>query len=281
MLVALIAAALLAPWLTPQNPFDLASVELADAERPPAWMDASDSRFPLGTDGQGRDILSLILYGARISLAVGSLSVLVALAIGVPAGLTSGYLGGAVDAVLMRLADIQLSFPVLLLALTLDGIATGLVPPERREAMMIPILSLSIGLSQWVLFARALRSSTLAERQKEYIQAARLIGVGRLTILFRHLLPNALTPLYALTTVQFATAVLTESTLSFLGVGLPPTAPSLGTLIRTGGDFLFSGQWWLTAFPGLMLVLLALSINLVGDGLRQALDPRTRGMASS
>lgn len=275
-LLALIAAAFLAPWLAPQDVFDLADVELSDAELPPVGLGAADPRFVLGTDGQGRDLLSLILHGLRISIVVGGLSLLLAVGIGVPAGLLAGHLGGPLDAILMRLADIQLSFPALLLALTLDGAAAGLIETERRESLIVPVLVIAIGLSQWAIFARALRSSTLAESHKEYVEAARLIGVGKISILIRHVLPNALTPLYSLAAIQFATAVLIESTLSFLGVGFPPTAPSLGTLVRTGADFLFSGQWWLVLFPGLTLVALALAVNLVGEGLSRKLDPRTQ-----
>ena len=279
LLFALTAGAVFAPWLTSQDPFDLASIELSDAETPPRWLQGGSSRFPLGADGQGRDVLALTLHGLRLSLAVGALSLLIALAIGLPAGLIAGYFGGWLDAALMRLADIQLSFPALLIALALDGVAASLLPADQRQATTFLVLALAIGLSQWAIFARALRSSTMAQRGLAYVEAARLSGLGDLDIVFRQLLPNAITPLYSLAAIQFASAVLIESTLSFLGVGFPPTAPSLGTLVRTGADFLFSGQWWLVLFPGLALVALALSVNLVGESLRQTRGPEAKSEA--
>lgn len=270
-----VIAAVFAGVLAPHRPFDLATLDLLDARLPPAWMDEGRARYLLGTDDQGRDILSTLMFGLRISLAVGVASVLLSMVIGVTLGLVSGFAGGAVDALLMRICDVMLSFPAILVALMIDGVGRALFP-DAHEALAFGVLILAISLTGWVQYARTVRGATLVERQKEYVQAARVIGVAPLRILRRHVLPNVMGPVLVLATVQLATAVLTEATLSFLGVGVPPTSPSLGTLIRIGNDFLFSGEWWITVFPGVVLVLVALSVNLLGDWLRDALNPRLR-----
>ena len=280
MLAAVIAAAcvtgsVFAPWVSPHNPFDLASLNLSDARLPPAWMEGGNKSFLLGTDDQGRDILSALFYGARLSLAVGLASVLLSLVVGVGLGLLSGFAGGRVDAFVMRLCDVMLSFPSILVALLINGVARAMFP-NAQDSLALGVLILAIALTGWVQYARTVRGSTLVERNKEYVQAARVIGVSPYRIMVRHVLPNVMGPVLVLATIQVAAAILTEATLSFLGVGVPPTSPSLGTLIRVGNDFLFSGEWWITIFPGAMLVLIALSVNLLGDWLRDALNPRLR-----
>jgi peptide/nickel transport system permease protein len=267
--------ALFAGWVAPQDPFDLATLELADARQPPAWLEGGSPKYLLGTDDQGRDILSAVIHGARISLVVGLTSVALSLLIGVALGLLAGFIGGWVDALLMRLCDVMLSFPAILVALLIAGVGRALFP-NAQTPVAFGVLIVSITLTGWVQYARTVRGSTLVERDKEYVQAARLIGVSPLRILRRHVLPNVLGPVLVLATIQVATAILTEATLSFLGVGVPPTSPSLGTLIRVGNDYLFSGEWWITVFPGAMLIIIALSINLLGDWLRDALNPRLR-----
>ena len=270
-----IFCAVFAPWVAPHNPFDLATLELANARLPPAWSEGGSRDFFLGTDDQGRDILSALMYGARISLAVGFASVVLSVVIGVAFGLAAGFLGGWVDSVLMRLCDVMLSFPAILVALLIAGVGRALFP-NAHEALAFGVLIVSITLTGWVQYARTVRGSTLVERNKEYVQAARVTGVAPLRIMRGHVLPNVMGPVLVLATIQVATAIITEATLSFLGVGAPPTSPSLGTLIRVGNDYLFSGEYWITIFPGLMLVLIALSVNLLGDWLRDALNPRLR-----
>jgi peptide/nickel transport system permease protein len=268
-------ASVLAPWVAPFNPFDLATLDLNDALRPPVWQEAGDLRFLLGTDDQGRDVLSTILYGSRISLLVGFGSVLVAMILGVGLGLLSGYVGGRLDAFIMRVADVQLSFPAILIALLIDGIARAVVAHDGQDSTMaILVLIGSISLANWVSYARTVRGSTLVEKNKEYVQAARVIGVPRWTIMLRHVLPNVTGPVLVIATINVATAIITEATLSFLGVGVPPTTPSLGTMINNGNNFLYSGEWWLVIFPGAALVLLCMSVNLLGDWLRDALNPK-------
>ena len=264
-----------APWVAPHNPFDLATIDLSDARLPPAWVEGGNSKFLLGTDDQGRDILSALMYGARISLGVGLASVVLSLIVGVGLGLLSGFAGGSVDAFIMRVCDVMLSFPSILVALLIDGVGRAIFP-NAHDTLAFGVLIIAISLTGWVQYARTVRGSTLVERNKEYVQAARVIGVAPLRIMVRHVLPNVLGPVLVLATIQVAAAILTEATLSFLGVGVPPTSPSLGTLIRIGNDFLFSGEWWFTIFPGVMLVLIALSVNLLGDWLRDALNPRLR-----
>lgn len=269
-------AAIFAPLLAPHRPFDPATIDLLDAFTPPVWAEYGDARFLLGTDDQGRDVLSTIIYGCRISLLVGFAAVGLSLLIGVGVGLLSGFYGGWLDTVFMRLADVQLTVPAILTALVIDGIADLFVPPSMRETLSIVVLILAIGLSDWPRYARVARSSTMVERNKEYVMAARVIGVGSFRIILRHILPNILGPILVMATIGLAIAITTEATLSFLGVGVPPTTPSLGTLIRIGNSFLFSGEWWITIFPSLALVLLVLAVNLLSDWLRDALNPKLR-----
>ncbi|MBT9493008.1 MAG: ABC transporter permease [Paucibacter sp.] len=280
MLAAVIAficifCALFAELIAPHNPFDLASLELMDARLPPAWMEGGSSKYLLGTDDQGRDLLSALMYGARISLFVGFASVLLSMTIGVGLGLLSGFVGGKIDAFIMRICDVMLSFPSILIALLIDGVGRAMFP-NAHDSLAFLVLILAISLTGWVQYARTVRGTTMVERNKEYVQAARVIGVAPGRIMRRHVLPNVLGPVLVLATIQVAAAIITEATLSFLGVGVPPTSPSLGTLIRVGNDFLFSGEWWITIWPGVMLVLIALSVNLLGDWLRDALNPRLR-----
>ena len=265
-----------APFIAPHDPFDLASIDLMDASLPPAWFVDGETRFLLGTDDQGRDILSTIIYGSRISLFVGFVSVIFSLILGVGLGLISGYVGGRLDAFIMRVADVQLSFPAILIALLIDGLARSLLPRELHDEVALYVLVFAIGISGWVQYARTVRGQTLVEKGKEYVQAARVIGIRQWTILLRHILPNVTGPVLVIATIHLAIAIITEATLSFLGVGVPPTTPSLGTLIRVGNDFLFSGEWWITIFPGIALVLLVLAVNLLGDWLRDALNPKLR-----
>jgi peptide/nickel transport system permease protein len=271
-----VGGALFAPWLAPTNPFDASSLDLNAAFAPPAWILQGTSSHLLGTDDQGRDLLSTIMYGARISLGVGLASVLFAMSLGVTLGLISGYFGGRIDAFIMRVADIQLSFPAILIALLVDGVARVALPSGTHDEIAIPVLILSIGISGWVQYARTVRGSTLVEKSKEYVQAARVIGRHPLAIMLQHVLPNVMGPVLVIGTIHIATAIITEATLSFLGVGVPPTKPSLGTLIRIGNEFLMSGEWWITVFPGIALVTLVLSVNLLGDWLRDALNPKLR-----
>jgi peptide/nickel transport system permease protein len=268
--------AALAPWISPHNPFDPSTYSLSDAFLPPAWIDGGKTTYLLGTDGHGRDILSSILYGARISLAVGLSAVLLAALIGILLGLTAGYFGGAVDAVIMRIADVQLTFPAILVAMLIDGIARAVFPREAHAHMAVYVVIFAIGISSWVQYARTVRGSTLVEKGKEYVQAARVMGQSAFVILLRHVLPNVLGPVLVIATIGLALAILTEATLSFLGLGLSATQASLGTLIRIGNDYLFSGEWWITIFPGAALIAIVLAANVLGDWLRDALNPRLR-----
>ena len=271
-----VGAALLSPWVAPQDPFNMATLNLDEAFLPPVWDEKGLARFPLGTDNQGRDILSTILLGARISLGVGLAAVFFALLLGVSLGLLAGYFGGRLDALIMRVADVQLSFPAILIALLIDGVARVALSAERHEDIAIPVLVLAIGFAGWVQYARTVRGSTMVEKEKEYVQAARVLGRRPLAIMLAHVLPNVLGPVLVIATIHIATAIITEATLSFLGVGVPATRPSLGTLIRVGNEFLYSGEWWITLFPGIALVVLVLSVNLLGDWLRDALNPKLR-----
>jgi len=271
----MIGGALFAPLLAPLNPFDLASLDLNDSLLPPSWMEQGQGKYLLGTDDQGRDVLSTILYGSRISLLVGFSSVILAMFLGVGLGLVSGFVGGRLDAVIMRIADVQLSFPAILIALLIDGVARVIFADQGHgEQMAILVLIGSISLANWVSYARTVRGSTLVEKNKEYVQAARVIGVPSIAIMLKHVLPNVTGPVLVIATINIATAIITEATLSFLGVGVPPTSPSLGTMINNGNNFLYSGEWWLVVFPGLALVLLCMSVNLLGDWLRDALNPK-------
>ncbi len=272
--VALLTLAFGAPWIASQNPFDLATIDISFANYPPSWRDGGDEAFLLGTDDQGRDLWSAMLYGTRLSLLIGVTGVAISIVTGVVLGLVAGFAGGWVDAFLMRVCDVMPSFPAILLALLINGILQAALPAGDHELLPYVVLIASIALSGWVQYARTVRSMTRVERGREYVLSARVIGLAKSKILFRHIMPNVLGPVFVLATVHVATAILIEATLSFLGVGVPPTTPSLGTLIRIGNDFLFSGEWWVTIFPGLMLVLLILSVNLLGDWLRDALNPR-------
>jgi peptide/nickel transport system permease protein len=274
LLIALLVAAFGAPWIAPHNPFDLATIDLLDALKPPVWLAEGTTKYLLGTDSQGRDMLSALMYGTKVSLLIGVAAVAGAMSLGIVLGLISGYAGGRIDALIMRVADVQLSFPAILIALLIDGVARAVVPGDMHEVIAFPVLVGAIALAGWPQYARTVRGSTLVEKNREYVQAARVIGISSPVIMFRHVLPNVLGPVLVLATVHLATAIITEATLSFLGVGVPPTSPSLGTLIRIGNDFLFSGEWWITIFPGAALVLLVLSVNLLGDWLRDALNPR-------
>lgn len=274
--VVIILASFLSPWIAPYNPFDPASLNLMDGFTAPMAESFSGNVYWLGTDDQGRDIFSTILHGARISLIVGILSVLLAMAIGVTLGLVSGYFGGWIDSLIMRIADIFLTFPTILIALLVGGVVRGVLPRGLQDDLAMHVLIFAIAMGTWVSYARTVRGSTMVEKGKEYVQAARVIGIHPVMIMLRHILPNVMGPVLVIATIGLALAIITEATLSFLGVGMPPTQPSLGTLINTGNDFLFSGEWWITIFPGLALIALALSVNLLGDWLRDALNPKLR-----
>jgi peptide/nickel transport system permease protein len=275
--VVIILAAVFANFIAPNNPFDPASLNLMNGFTPPLQSNEfTGDVFLLGADDQGRDLFSTILYGLRISLFVGIMAVMLAMVMGVVLGLIAGYLGGWLDTLIMRFADIQMTFPSILVAMLIYGVAKGVLPPDLRYEMSIAVLIISIGLSEWVPFARTVRGSTLVEREKEYITAAKMIGLRKSQIMSRHILPNVLGPVLVIATITFALAIIAEATLSFLGVGVPTTKPSLGTLIRIGQDFLFSGEWWILLFPALTLLALALSINLFGDWLRDTLNPKLK-----
>jgi peptide/nickel transport system permease protein len=274
--VILLLAALLAPWIAPTDPFNPATNYLSDSLDPPSFVTGGDPRFLLGTDDQGRDMLSAILYGLRVSLAIGFCSVALGAAIGVGLGLISGYSGGWIDSVIMRIADVQLTFPAILIALLLDGVAHAMLKAQSRDQSAFAVLVVAIGLSFWVQYARTVRASTMVEKNRDYVLAARLIGISHARILLSHILPNVMGPVMVIATINLALAIITEATLSFLGVGLPPTEPSLGTLIRIGQNYLFSGEWWIVAFPSLTLAALVLAVNLLGDWLRDTLNPRLK-----
>ncbi|KZC97418.1 ABC transporter permease [Oceanibaculum pacificum] len=268
--------AFLAPWVAPHNTYDVMTLNLMDGFKPPVWEAGGDPRFLLGTDDQGRDVLSTIMFGARVSLTVGFLSVLLAMVLGIVLGMVAGYVGGKTDAIIMRIADVQLSFPAILIVLLIDGFTRSVLPRGVHEQLALVVLVLSIAFANWVQFARTVRGSCLVEKNKEYVQAARVIGLHPALIMLRHVLPNVMGPILVIATLGLASAVLTEATLSFLGVGVPPTEPSLGTLINVGSDYLFSGSWWITIFPGAALAVLVLAVNLLGDWLRDALNPKLR-----
>ena len=274
--LVIVLAAVLAPWIAPHDPFDVSTLSLWDSELPPVWAEGGDPRFLLGTDNQGRDVFSAILYGSRISLAVGFVSVAFAMVIGIVIGLVSGYFGGAIDAFFMRIADVMLSFPTILVALLVSGIVRGALPREMHDSAALIVLVFAITVTTWVQYARTVRSSTMVEHSREYVYAAQLVGRKPFAILFSHILPNVMGPVLVIATINLAMAILIEATLSFLGVGMPPTNPSLGTLIRVGNEYLFSGVWWVVIFPSLTLVALVLAVNLLGDWLRDALNPKLR-----
>jgi peptide/nickel transport system permease protein len=273
----IVVVAFLSPVLAPHTPFDPATLSLSDGLKPPVvWSPDGEWAFPLGTDDQGRDVLSSIMYGTRLSLEVGFASVIVAMLLGISLGLVSGYFGGTVDAVIMRIADVQLTFPAILVALLIDGVVRGLISVQRHDEVAIFVIVGAIGLSFWVQYARTVRGSVMVEKGKEYVQAARVIGLSPVLIMVRHVLPNVTGPVLVIATINLGLAIITEATLSFLGVGLPSTEPSLGTLIRIGNELLQSGEWWITVFPGITLAALVLAVNLLGDWLRDALNPKLR-----
>jgi peptide/nickel transport system permease protein len=276
VLILLVTTAFLAPLIAPQNPHDLKQVFIDKAELPPIWNQDGEMPFLLGTDPQGRDVLSAILYGTRVSLLIGLTSVLVSMTIGISVGLTAGYFGGRLDNLLMRIADTVLSIPTLLMAILVSALFRGMLPASMRDGFAAIVLVLAISLTAWVQYARTVRGSTMVERRKEYVLAARILKVSSARIMRRHILPNTLTPVMVAGTLNLGLAILSEATLSFLGVGMPVTQPSLGTLIRIGNQYLFSGSWWLVVFPSVQLGLIVLSVNLLGDWLRDALNPRLR-----
>ena len=271
-----ILASFAAPLIAPFNPFDPAQISLWDGKLPPAWAEGGQPQYILGTDNQGRDMLSTILYGGRLSIIVGLAAVCLGMVLGVILGVISGYLGGSVDAVIMRIADVQLTIPGILLAILINGIGRTVLPLELRDEFAIYVVILAIGLTDWPQFARVARGATLVEANKEYVQAARVIGLPGWLIMLRHILPNTLRPILVIATIGLALAIISEATLSFLGQGIPPTTPSLGTLIRVGNEYLFSGLWWITFFPAIALVVLVFSVNLLGDWMRDALNPKLR-----
>jgi len=274
--LVILFASIFAPWLTPHDPFNPASLDLMDAFTPPVWLEGGTWKYPLGTDDQGRDLLSTIMFGNRISLIVGFFAVLLSMLIGITLGTVSGYVGGWFEAVIMRLADAQLTVPPILIALLVDGVARTTLPRELQKEMAIYVLIFSIGIAAWPQYARVTRSGTMVERNKEYIAAARVIGIHPVRIMLGHIVPNVMGPTLVMATIGVALAIIIEATLSFLGVGVPPTTPSLGTLIRIGNDFLFSGEWWITIFPAVALVVLVLAVNLIGDWLRDTFNPKLR-----
>ncbi|MEO9820438.1 MAG: ABC transporter permease [Paracoccaceae bacterium] len=271
-----IIAAFAAPLIAPFNPFDPSQISLWDGKLPPAWAEGGQSQYKLGTDNQGRDLLSTILYGGRLSIIVGLAAVFLGMVLGVSLGVISGYLGGTVDAVIMRIADVQLTIPGILLAILINGIGRAFLPLELRDDFAIYVVIIAIGLTDWPQFARVARGATLVEANKEYVQAARVIGLPGWLIMIRHIFPNTLRPVLVIATIGLALAIISEATLSFLGQGIPPTTPSLGTLIRVGNEYLFSGLWWITFFPAIALVVLVFSVNLLGDWMRDALNPKLR-----
>ena len=266
----------LAEIVAPYDPFDPLNISLMDAFIPPVWSEGGNANFFLGTDQQGRDMFSTMIYGSRISLIVGFSSIIFAMILGVSLGITAGYIGGRYETIVMRLTDVQLTIPSILMALLVDGIARAIISKSMHDEMAIYVLIFAIGISEWPQIARVTRASTLVEKNKEYISASKIIGLSNILIMFKHILPNILRPILVIATIGLALAIITESTLSFLGVGIPPTTPSLGTLIRFGNNFLFSGEWWITFFPAIFLVVLALSINLLGDWMRDALNPKLK-----
>ena len=271
-----ITATFAAPLIAPYNPFDPAQISLWDGKLPPAWTDGGSSAYLLGTDNQGRDMLSTILYGGRMSILVGIAAVFLGMLLGVTLGVISGYFGGLTDTIIMRIADVQLTIPGILVAILINGIRRATLPLELREEFALYVVIVAIGLTDWPQFARVARGATLVEAEKEYVQAAKLIGLPKFTIILRHILPNTLRPVLVIATIGLALAIIAEATLSFLGQGIPPTTPSLGTLIRVGNEFLFSGLWWITFFPAIALIILVFSVNLLGDWMRDALNPKLR-----
>ncbi|MEN8211472.1 MAG: ABC transporter permease [Thermodesulfobacteriota bacterium] len=273
-IVIFILLAIAAPWISPMNPYDANNIDIMNSEIPPAWEDEGLKQFPLGTDNMGRDMLSTMLYGLRTSILIGLGAVFLQAFIGIAMGLSAGFLGGKVDAILMRIADIQFSFPYLMVAIVVSAIFQLAFGIGRYETLAVPLLILIIGFAEWPMYARTIRASVIGEKNKEYVEAAKVIGLSRPVIMVRHVLPNSLTSLMVISTIQVANAVMSEAALSFLGLGMPVTRPSLGSLIRSGFDYIFSGSWWITVFPGIWLILFVLVINLLGDWLRDVLNPK-------
>lgn len=276
LLLVLMTSAFLAPLIAPQNPYDPAQLDMWKSELPPIWQQGGEWPYLLGTDTQGRDMLSVMLYGTRTSVMIGIASVALSLVIGLTFGLVAGYFGGFVDNILMRIGDVVLSIPTILIAILVSAVVRQMLPPDLREIGASAVLVLAITISGWVQYARTVRAQTIVEKGKEYVMAARLLKVPARRIMMRHILPNTLTPVLVAATLSFGMAILTEATLSFLGIGMPPGQPSLGTLIRVGNQYLFSGMWWIVIFPVLQLSLLVISVNLLGDWLRDALNPKLR-----
>lgn len=274
VLCVYIIAAFSAPLIAPYNPYDPIIIDIMDSETPPVWLDGGDARFLLGTDAQGRDLLSTILYGTRISMTIGICAVVLQAFLGISIGLIAGYSGGRIDNFLMRVADIQLSFSTLMVAIIFLAVFQALFGTELYERLAILMLILVIGIAEWPQYARTVRASVLAEKKKEYVDAVRVIGLGQTRIMFRHILPNTLSPILVISTVQVANAIVSEAALSFLGLGMPITKPSLGSLISSGFEFIFSGSWWITIIPGIVLVILVLVMNLLGDFMRDVLNPK-------
>lgn len=269
-----ILASILAPLIAPTDPYDMTQFDLIDSELPPVWLAEGDERFLFGTDAQGRDLWSTILYGTRLSIIIGVCAVLLQAFLGIVIGLAAGYFGGKTDSFLMRLADIQLSFSTLMVAIIFLAIFQAAFGTELYQQLALPMLIIVIGIAEWPQYARTIRASVLAEKKKEYVDAARVIGLGSNRIMFRHILPNTLSPVLVISTVQIANAIISEASLSFLGLGMPPSQPSLGSLIASGFDYIFSGSWWITLIPGIALVGLVLVVNLLGDWLRDVLNPK-------
>ncbi len=274
VLAFLVGMAILAPVFAPQNPYDPMQIDIMDSEIPPVWIDGGEERFIFGTDAQGRGILSTIMYGTGVSLLIGIFAVMIQATLGVTLGLVAGYIGGRVDAFLMRLADIQLSLSTLMVAIIALAVFQAAFGNALYEETAVFMLILVIGIAEWPQYARTVRATVLAERHKEYVDAARVIGLPKRRIMFRHVLPNTLSPILVISTVQVANAIVSEAALSFLGLGMPVTQPSLGSLIRSGFEFIFSGSWWITVIPSLVLIVLILAINLLGDWLRDELNPK-------
>ncbi len=274
ILVILLTLAVIAPWIAPMDPYDAYNIDIMNSEIPPAWSDGGESRFPLGTDNMGRDMFSTMLYGLRTSIIIGVGAVTLQAVLGILVGLTAGFIGGKTDAVLMRMADIQFSFPYLMVAILVSAIFQMVFGIGRYEELAVPLLVIIIGFAEWPMYARTIRASVIGEVKKEYVEAARIIGLPRWTIMVRHVLPNSLTSVMVISTIQVANAVMSEAALSFLGLGMPVTRPSLGSLIRSGFDYIFSGSWWITIFPGIWLILFVLVINLLGDWVRDVLNPK-------
>lgn len=276
LLVAVVAVAVMAPLVAPTDPYDLATLDLFDSHLPPAWMEGGDPRFALGSDSQGADLLSLMIYGLRTSLMVGVLAVCLSVTIGLTMGLISGYYRGWVETVIMRMADIQFTFPAMLLALLIGGVSRAALPVASQERLAMLIVVLALGISHWPHFARLVRAAVISEAGKNYVAAARLVGRSHRAIVIQQILPNVLNPVFVLATMDIAFAIMTEATLSFLGFGMPASQPSLGTLIKVGYSYLFSGEWWVVMFPSLLLIVLLVSVNVFGDWLRDRLDPKLR-----